>query len=125
MSCCPASHATVGQAGPTVQFGDGLDPDAPVDRPWEAKTDPRYLANAFFVHSARLLARAAALLDEAGLAARYGGLADRMAAATWATWAEHAVSTQTGAAVALRFGIAPTSERAAVAAALARLVRDS
>ena len=33
---------------PGTQFGDWLDPDAPVARPWEAKADSDYLANAFF-----------------------------------------------------------------------------
>ncbi len=42
---------------PSPQFGDWLDPDAPADRPWEAKADSELLANAFFVHSARLARR--------------------------------------------------------------------
>ena len=46
----------------SMQFGDWLDPDAPADRPWEAKADPDYLANAFLVHSARLAAEAATVL---------------------------------------------------------------
>ena len=48
---------------PSQQFGDWLDPDAPGDRPWEAKVDPSYLANAFFAHSARLLADAVERLE--------------------------------------------------------------
>ena len=43
-----------GLLGPSAQFGDWLDPDAPPDRPWEAKADSDLLANAFFAHSARL-----------------------------------------------------------------------
>jgi alpha-L-rhamnosidase len=108
-----------------MQFGDWLDPDAPVDRPWEAKTDSRYLANAFFAHSSRLLSRAAALLGRAEDAASYGRLADEVAARTWATWASHAHETQTAAAVALRFDLAPPEKRPRVAAALAGLVRAS
>jgi len=48
-----------GLLGGEFQFGDWLDPDAPGDRPHEAKTSSDYLANAFFAHSARLTARAA------------------------------------------------------------------
>ena len=39
------------------QYGDWLDPDAPGDRPWEAKVSSDYVANAFYVRSARLLAQ--------------------------------------------------------------------
>ena len=40
------------------QFGDWLDPDAPGEKPWEAKVSADYVANAFFARSARLLADA-------------------------------------------------------------------
>ena len=96
-----------GLLGPSSQFGDWLDPDAPADRPWEAKTDADYLANAFFAESAGLLADAAAVLGRSGPEMRYRDVADRVAAATWARWAEHAITTQTGCAVALQFRIAP------------------
>jgi alpha-L-rhamnosidase len=108
-----------------VQFGDWLDPDAPIDRPWEAKTDSTFLANAFLVHSARLTAAAARLLGDEALAAEAGALAEAVGRATWERWAAHAVTTQTGCAVALRFGLVPDAERPAVAAALAKLVRDA
>lgn len=114
-----------GLLGPSMQFGDWLDPDAPAHKPWQAKTDPLYLANAFFAHSARLVADAAAVLGEPLLDSAYRALADRVAAATWTRWADHAVTTQTGCAVALRFRVVPEPERAEVAAALARLVRDA
>ena len=112
-----------GLLGSSMQFGDWLDPDAPPDRPWEAKTNPDYLANAFFVCSARLLADTASVLGERELDSRYRALAERVAAATWVRWANHAVTTQTGCAVALQFRVAPEAERIAVAASLARLVR--
>ena len=44
---------------PSWQFGDWLDPDAPPDRPWMAKCDSDFIANAFFSWSARLLGDAA------------------------------------------------------------------
>ena len=108
----------------SMQFGDWLDPDAPADQPWAAKADSRYLANAFLVHSARVLARAATLLVRADDASLYARVADEVASATWAEWADHAVTTQTGSAVALCFGLMPEGERATVAATLARDVRE-
>jgi alpha-L-rhamnosidase len=114
-----------GLLGPDVQFGDWLDPDAPIDRPWEAKTDPTFLANAFFAHSARLTADAAELLGDAALAAEARTLAMEVGRATWERWARHAVTTQTGCAVALRFGLVPDGQRVAVADALADLVRSA
>ena len=52
---------------PSMQFGDWLDPDAPSDRPWEAKADSTYIANAFLAHSARLTADAARLTGATAL----------------------------------------------------------
>jgi alpha-L-rhamnosidase len=46
------------------QFGDWLDPDAPPDRPGDAKADPDIVATAYFARSAALTAHAAALLGE-------------------------------------------------------------
>nr|WP_112476674.1 LacI family DNA-binding transcriptional regulator [Streptomyces sp. ST1020] len=45
-----------------LQFGDWLDPDAPPDRPGDAKTDAGIVATAYFHRSAALTAKAAALL---------------------------------------------------------------
>ncbi len=114
-----------GYLGGEFQFGDWLDPDAPGDQPQKAKCDSDYLANAFLSHSARLVARAAAVLGDHDLVAIYTGLADEAAARTWARWSEHAVTTQTGCAVALQLAIAPPAERAGVGEALARLVRQA
>ena len=109
----------------SMQFGDWLDPDAPPDRPWEAKTDSDFIANAFFAHSARLLSEAAGVLGDRDAEDEYRSIAERVAASTWARWAGHAVTTQTGCALALQFAIAPARERGGVSSALARLVRDA
>ena len=109
----------------SMQFGDWLDPDAPVDRPWEAKADADYLANAFLAHSARLVAQAATVLGRLADAKRFGDLAEMQAATTWRRWASHAVTTQTGCAVALQFRICPDAERGVIAAALGGLVREA
>ncbi len=108
---------------PGGQFGDWLDPDAPGDRPWEAKADSEYLANAFFAHSAHLLADAAQIVEEPDLSHAYRALAGDVAMRTWARWADHAQSNQTGCAVALALRIAPDTDRPRVATALAQLVR--
>jgi alpha-L-rhamnosidase len=110
---------------PSMQFGDWLDPDAPPDRPWEAKADSTYIANAFFAHSARLTADAALLAGNAVLERRARVLAEDVATGTWTRWAGHAVTTQTGCAIALCLGIAPEAERGIVASTLAGLVRDA
>jgi alpha-L-rhamnosidase len=108
---------------PSPQFGDWLDPDAPANRPWESKVDAELLANAFFAHSARLVAAAATVRGEREIADTYAALADDVAGRTWARWRDHALTTQTGAAVALQLKVVPNPERDAVAAALAGLVR--
>ncbi|NYD67532.1 alpha-L-rhamnosidase [Agromyces atrinae] len=105
------------------QYGDWLDPDAPGERPWEAKVSSDYVANAFYAHSARLLARAERLVGDADRASDADALADRVAAATWTAWGDEAITTQTGAALALEFDLAPAERRAEIADALAANVR--
>jgi alpha-L-rhamnosidase len=107
------------------QFGDWLDPDAPAARPWEAKADSTFLANAFQAHSVRLAADAAELLGEHAWATEHRAIADGIAGATWSRWADHTVTSQTGCAVALQLEVAPVDERPRVAEALARLVTEA
>ncbi|WP_437095753.1 hypothetical protein [Streptomyces sp. enrichment culture] len=106
-----------------AQLGDWLDPAAPPEDPARATTDSAYVATAFVAHSARLVADAARGLGRADDAERYAGLHRRTAGAAWRKWGDHARTTQTGCALALQFGIAPATERAAVGEALAALVR--
>lgn len=106
------------------QFGDWLDPDAPGDQPWKAKVSSDYVANAFFAHSARLLANAERLVGDTDRADAADKLADRVAQDTWKRWGAEAVRTQTGAAIALEFGISPDEERDRIGEGLARNVRD-
>ncbi|WP_432194295.1 family 78 glycoside hydrolase catalytic domain [Streptomyces sp. bgisy027] len=106
-----------------AQLGDWLDPAAPPEHPERATTDPGYVATAFVAHSARLLAGAARELGRADDAEQYGALHRRTAEAAWRKWGDHARTTQTGCALAIAFGIAPTTERTAVGEALAALVR--
>ena len=75
--------------------------------------------------SADLAADAAQRCGEPAWAADARALAERVRVATWARWADHARTSQTGCAVALRLGLVPEDEREAVADALAELVRES
>jgi alpha-L-rhamnosidase len=111
-----------GLLAPSWQFGDWLDPDAPPDRPWEAKCDPEFIANSYFSWSSRLTADAADVIGEPAVSAAFRALADRVAAATWSRWAPGILDTQTGCAIALQLGIAPPGERESVGDALAELV---
>jgi alpha-L-rhamnosidase len=107
------------------QFGDWLDPDAPADKPWEAKARFDLVATAYAARSADLLARAARAIGEDSVAA---SAADH-AAAVRATWWEHygaaAATTQTGAAMAIAFDLAPEEARAELGDALATLVGEA
>ncbi|WP_049575176.1 glycoside hydrolase family 78 protein [Nonomuraea sp. SBT364] len=110
------------------QFGDWLDPTAPPERPFEARTDPALVATAYLALSARLLSRAAAALDRTEDARRYGELADRVRAAFEAAYTEPSgdmyAGSQTAYALALRFGLLDGEERRARAGVrLAELVR--
>jgi alpha-L-rhamnosidase len=107
------------------QLGDWLDPNAPAESPEKATTNGGFIATAYLSHSARTLAKAAAVLGHEQFEARYERLAQTAAAAAWKRWRHHAVTTQTGCAMALMFGIAPLDERADVVRALAELVRRS
>jgi alpha-L-rhamnosidase len=124
-------ESLLGRRGPdgflpdAFQFGDWLDPTAPPDRPWQARTDPTYLANAFFAHSAGLTARAASLIGASDDASRYEGVARAVGSSTWVRWREHLLSNVTGCAVALQFGLVPHDERQLVGDTLARLVRST
>ena len=87
------------------QLGDWLDPDGPPEHPWAAKADRKLVANATFVHSARLLAQAMELCGEDGADVRGAREAHRGTA--WERWGDEARTTQTGCALSLRFGLVP------------------
>jgi alpha-L-rhamnosidase len=106
-------------------FGDWLDPGAPPDEPEKATTSSDFIATAHLAHSAGILARTAALLDDQDAAGHYAVLRDRTAAAAWSRWADEVLTTQTGCAVALQLGVAPPADRRRVADALAALVHAS
>jgi alpha-L-rhamnosidase len=118
-------RADDGLLEPSWQFGDWLDPNAPPERPWQTQTSSEFVANAFFARSASLTATAARELGDTSSAEHYGRLSRLVAAAAWARWGEDARRTQTGCAMALRFGLVPSAERPALVTALVDLVNDA
>lgn len=104
------------------QFGDWLDPAAPPDQPGSGLTDRDYIASAYLAFSAGVVAKAATVLGQASFARQYNELSRKVAAATWRRWRDHALTTQTGCAIALMFAIAPSGDLEDIGDVLARLV---
>ena len=104
------------------QFGDWLDPDAPAGRPNDAKADRDLVATAFMAHSLALTGWAAAILGRHTEQAGYAELAERVRRAWWDRFGEDALTTQTGAALAIQFDLAPESERDRAGDCLSQLV---
>ncbi|WP_051800994.1 alpha-L-rhamnosidase [Streptomyces sp. NRRL F-525] len=116
------------------QLGDWLDPQAPPDRPGDARTDGDLVANAYVIHSAEVLAEVAELLDAGG---QLDGKEDAVrfrahAQAVRERFTDRFVTpdgwlssdTQTAYALALAFGLLPTErQRRGAAERLAQIVR--
>jgi alpha-L-rhamnosidase len=110
------------------QWGDWLDPTAPPENPADAKTDPDILATAYAFRSLSAMARIAGILGEAGDAARYTELAERVRLAflgAYVTPSGRMVSdTQTAYALAIGFGLLTDPDQRRIAGdRLAYLVR--
>ncbi|GAA4810961.1 glycoside hydrolase family 78 protein [Streptomyces ziwulingensis] len=105
------------------QLGDWLDPAAPPEDPWQSRTEPYLVAQAYLAHSSRVLSLIARELGEDAHEEHYRRLADDARAAfrrTFVTSGGRMTSdTQTAYALALRFGL--LADAAAVAAAGERL----
>ncbi|MEU4690484.1 glycoside hydrolase family 78 protein [Actinoplanes sp. NPDC023714] len=112
-----------------LQLGDWLDPAAPSDAPAQARTDPYLVATAYLAYSARLLSRQAALVGKDDDAVLYADLSDRVTAGfrrEFVTASGRCVSdTQTAYALAIRFGLLPSSLNAHAGDRLAQLVREA
>ncbi len=111
-----------------LQLGDWLDPSAPPDRPWEARTDANLVATAYHAHSARLLAGIAAIIGEHDDAERYGQLAGDVVEAFNREFVtptgRMASDAPTAYALALCFDLLPRQEqRDRASARLAELVQ--
>lgn len=104
------------------QFGDWCDPDAPGDRPWEAKVSADFVANSFFAHTADLMSRAETLVGSADLAIHYKKMADNLKADIWEHFSDEALQTTAGCSIAIEFDIAPADKKQSVADRLAAMV---
>jgi alpha-L-rhamnosidase len=112
------------------QFGDWLDPNAPPDRPADARTSPQIVATAYFARSAELVGQAAGVLGRAEDEAHYRALAAEVRAAfarEYITPAGRLLSDATTAyALALEFGLLPdAAQREHAAERLVALIRES
>ena len=116
------------------QLGDWLDPQAPPDRPGEARTDGDLVANAYVIRSAEVLAETAQLLDAVGHldgkkdAARFRAHAqavrERFADQFVTPDGRLSSDTQTAYALAIAFSLLPTErQRRGAAERLAQIVR--
>ncbi|WP_019179611.1 alpha-L-rhamnosidase [Microbacterium yannicii] len=113
-----------------VQYGDWLDPTAPADDPFNAKSDPDVVATAHFARSAEIVARTAELVGDEEAAQFYRHLAERVRQAFNAEFVAPSgrivSDAQTVYAMALEWDLLPDPrQRAAAGERLADLVRKS
>jgi alpha-L-rhamnosidase len=108
------------------QLGDWLDPSAPPDDPWAARTDAGLVAAAYAARSAEVLARIAAVLGESDDAERYraaaAGARARFVAAHVTGGGRLTSDSQTAYALALVFGLLPSELVEGAGRRLAELV---
>jgi alpha-L-rhamnosidase len=110
------------------QFGDWLDPAAPPDNPFQARTDSDLVATAYLARSAEIVARAGDVLGDEETGRHYAALAERVRAAFAAEYVTAGGrilnDAATGYALALQWALLPTAEqRAGAGRRLADLVR--
>ncbi|MEV6302751.1 glycoside hydrolase family 78 protein [Actinoplanes sp. NPDC051861] len=112
------------------QFGDWLDPAAPPENPFQARTDADVIATAHLARSAQVLSEAAEVLGETSLARRYAYLAVRVRAAFAAEYVTDGGrvlgDAETAYAMALQWALLPHArQRERAGRRLADLVRTS
>ncbi|GAA2502837.1 alpha-L-rhamnosidase [Winogradskya humida] len=97
------------------QFGDWLDPAAPPEDPFRARTGPDVVATAYLARSADLVADAARTLGEDAAVERYAALAAKVRAAfatEFVTPGGRVLGdAPTGYALALEWALLPTAEQ--------------
>ena len=125
-----ASLTTDGVWAGGFQFGDWLDPAAPPDDPFAARTPPDVVATACLARCADIVARTAEVLGRAEEAAQYSALADRTREAFTRAFVTQAGlilgDSPTAYAMALQWDLLPTPHhREAAGNRLADLVRTS
>jgi alpha-L-rhamnosidase len=112
------------------QFGDWLDPAAPPDDPFAATTEHDLVANAYFIRSLDLTARASRVLERHDEAARLEVDADNARVAFIDRFVNEqgdrlSSNTPTAYSLALCFGLIPEEARARFGERLAWLVREN
>ncbi|MFO7679536.1 MAG: glycoside hydrolase family 78 protein [Chloroflexota bacterium] len=111
------------------QFGDWLDYRGEDNRLPTPVTNYELIGMAFFAHSTHLLANVARVLGKTADAERYADLADKIKAAFNAEFVTPAgrigPNTQTAYVLALHFNLLPEANRAAAAARLAEIVKET
>ncbi|MFJ9085515.1 glycoside hydrolase family 78 protein [Streptomyces sp. NPDC102384] len=109
------------------QFGDWLDPSAPMDRPGQSKADRHLVATAFFHQTAREMASAAQVLDRAEDAAWFAEVADRVRVGFRAEYVSSSGritgECATAYALAIRFGLLDDDQLRRAGARLSDIVR--
>lgn len=108
------------------QFGDWLDPDAPIDNPTGGKTDRHLVASAFLCRTTSEMAKTAAVLGKAEDAEQFAALAIRVRDAFRHEYVTPsgrlANESATAIALAICFGILDEAQEAKAGAQLAALV---
>jgi alpha-L-rhamnosidase len=122
------------RAGPSrlwageFQFGDWVDPTVDPRTPGSARTDPSFVATAYFVRSADLVAAACRVVGDEERAARYEAIAAEVRDALRHEWVAPSgrvvADTQAGCALALCFDLVEERHRPVVGARLRELVRS-
>ncbi len=112
------------------QFGDWLDPTAPPDKPWLARTDKYIVASAYFARSAEIVGQAAQVLGRKAEQEHYLALAVAIRAAfghEFITPAGRMIGdAETAYALALEFNLlAKPEQRRRAGQQLAALVQES
>ena len=108
------------------QYGDWLDPDAPIDNAAGGKTDRHLVASAYLCKTTQEMAATARILGHEDDAAEFAALAQRVRAAFCAEYVTEkgrvAGETVTGYALAIAFDILDERQRQHAGDLLARLV---
>lgn len=110
------------------QFGDWLDPTAPPENPFDARTDPDLIASAHLYLSVDLVARSADAVGETAIAGKYRDLATKIKSAFQNQYVTPAgllsSDGQTAYAIAICFGLySDEAQRQVMGDRLADLVR--
>jgi alpha-L-rhamnosidase len=110
-----------------LQLGDWLAPKAPPDAPGDAPTDPVLVADAYLVHTTRIMSRISEQIGKGDEARKYAQQADSMLACFYAEYITSKgrvmSDTQTALALLIQFGLYPDSNPELLRSFSARLAQ--